>query len=137
MYSAHYSCQILIISEFSRHIFDKYSNTKFHENPSSGSQAVPCGQTDMTKLIVAFRNFANAPKNTQKAIQGIPTRSIAVQVITKQAYNIRDANRPSNAFVITFRRVRILAKSTYLLRHVRLSVHMYQYSSHWADFREF
>jgi hypothetical protein len=23
----------------------------------------PDGQTDMTKLIVAFRNFANAPKN--------------------------------------------------------------------------
>jgi hypothetical protein len=23
----------------------------------------PCGQTDMTKLIIAFRNFANAPDN--------------------------------------------------------------------------
>ena len=38
---------------------------EFHENPSSGSR-VPCGgtegQTDMTKLPVAFRNFANAPK---------------------------------------------------------------------------
>jgi len=28
------------------------------------SRFVPCGQTDMTKLTVAFRNFANAPKNT-------------------------------------------------------------------------
>jgi len=32
----------------------------------SESRVVPCGQTegqtDMTKLIVAFRNFANAPK---------------------------------------------------------------------------
>ena len=26
-------------------------------------RVVPSGQTDMTKLIVAFRNFANAPKN--------------------------------------------------------------------------
>jgi len=30
-------------------------------------RVVPCGQTDgrkdMTKLIVAFRNFVNAPKN--------------------------------------------------------------------------
>ena len=25
---------------------------------------VPCGETDMTKLIVAFRNFANAPKKS-------------------------------------------------------------------------
>ena len=32
---------------------------------SSGSRAVPCGQTDITKLIVAFSNFANAPKNIQ------------------------------------------------------------------------
>jgi hypothetical protein len=52
--------------EFSLHIFEKYSNIKIHENPSIGSRVVPCGQTkgqtDMTKLIVAFRNFANAPK---------------------------------------------------------------------------
>ena len=37
---------------------------KCPENPSSGSLVVPCGQTDgltdMTKLIVAFRNFAIA-----------------------------------------------------------------------------
>ena len=45
-------------------IFEKYSNTKFHENPSPGSPVVPFGRTDgqteKTKLIVAFRNFANA-----------------------------------------------------------------------------
>jgi len=42
---------------------EKYSYIKFHENPSSGSWVVPCGRTDMTKLIVSFRNFANAPNN--------------------------------------------------------------------------
>jgi len=31
--------------EFSRHIFKKYSNIKFDENPPSGSPFVPCGQT--------------------------------------------------------------------------------------------
>jgi hypothetical protein len=36
---------------------------KFNQNPSSGSRVVQCGQTEMTKLVVAFRNFANAPKN--------------------------------------------------------------------------
>jgi hypothetical protein len=32
--------------EFLRQIFEKYSNIKFHENPSSGSQIVTCGRTD-------------------------------------------------------------------------------------------
>jgi hypothetical protein len=67
MYSTHYSCQILMKAEFSRQIFEKYSSIKFHENPPSGSRIVPRGrtdgQTDMTKLIVAFRNFANASRN--------------------------------------------------------------------------
>ena len=31
---------------FSRQIFEKYSDIKYHENPSSGSRVVPCGQTD-------------------------------------------------------------------------------------------
>ena len=49
------------------HIFSKkYSKIKYNENQSSGNRVVPCGQTDgwtgMTKLIVAFRNFANEPK---------------------------------------------------------------------------
>ena len=47
-----------------RQIFEKYS-VKFNENPSSGSRVIPCGrtdgQTDMKKLIVALRNFTNAP----------------------------------------------------------------------------
>jgi hypothetical protein len=55
-------------SEFSRQIFQKkVSNIKFHQNPSSGSRVVPRGQTNKTKLIVAFRNFANAPKNLETA----------------------------------------------------------------------
>jgi len=46
MYSTGYSCQILMKLEISRQIFEKYSNIKFHENPSSVSRVVPCGQTD-------------------------------------------------------------------------------------------
>jgi hypothetical protein len=41
-----YSCQILMELEFCRHIFEKSSNIKFHDNSSSGSRVVPCGQTD-------------------------------------------------------------------------------------------
>ena len=59
-------------TEFSRQILEKYSNIKFHENPSS--RVVPSGkkdvQRDMKKLTVAFRNFANAPKNSKKPTLG-------------------------------------------------------------------
>jgi hypothetical protein len=55
--------------------FRKILNIRFHENPSNGGRVVPRGRTDrrteerkdrrtnMTKLIVAFRNLANASKN--------------------------------------------------------------------------
>jgi hypothetical protein len=36
-----------------------------YKNPSSGSQAVPCGWTDVTEtmnLTVAFNDFVNTPK---------------------------------------------------------------------------
>jgi len=46
--------------EFPQQIFEKFSNIKLNENPPSGGPVVPCGRT---KLIVAFRNFANGPKN--------------------------------------------------------------------------
>ena len=79
MYSTGYSCQILVKLEFSRQIFEKYTNTKFHENPSCGNRVVPRGRTDgrtdgrryrqtdwlpaMMKLIVTFLNFICKIKN--------------------------------------------------------------------------
>jgi hypothetical protein len=48
--------------ECSRQLIAEYSDIKYHENRFSRSRVVPCGQTDMTKLIDAFRTFANAPK---------------------------------------------------------------------------
>jgi hypothetical protein len=51
-------------------------NVKFHENTSSRSRVVPCAQPDLTKLTVAFRNFANAPK-TEILKMSVP--SVALQ----------------------------------------------------------
>jgi hypothetical protein len=59
--------------ESSRQSFEKFSNIKFHENPSIGSQVISCGRTDrqtdgrtdLTKLTVAFCNFANGPNKEQ------------------------------------------------------------------------
>ena len=50
--------------KFSRYILakKKYSNIKFRENSSSGIETVIRGRTDIKELMVAFRNFANAPK---------------------------------------------------------------------------
>ena len=49
--------------DLSRQIFEKCSNIRFHQNPSSGSRVFHAdGHTDMTKTVVAFRNFANARK---------------------------------------------------------------------------
>jgi hypothetical protein len=64
MYRIRYPCRILVKLEFSRQILHKYSDTKFLENPSFGSRVFYANrdrQTDMTKLILAFRYFANAP----------------------------------------------------------------------------
>ena len=60
---------ILVRLKWNLNFLETFSKSiKFHENPSSGSPVLPCGrtdgQTDMTKLMVAFRNFANAPTNS-------------------------------------------------------------------------
>jgi hypothetical protein len=60
-------CKILMKFGFCREILEKSSNIKLPENPPSESRVVPWvptdGRTDITKVIVAFRNFANAPEN--------------------------------------------------------------------------
>jgi len=59
-----YSRQILTKRELFRHIFEKYSSIKFHENhlPVGAELFRADGQTYMTRLVVAFRNCAKAPK---------------------------------------------------------------------------
>jgi hypothetical protein len=60
------SCQTLMNLELAEQISEKYSNTKFNENRSSGiafyAYVQTERQTDMTKPMVTFRNFANVPK---------------------------------------------------------------------------
>ena len=69
MYNTRYSCQILKKIKFSPHMFERYSNINFRENPSSRNRVVPCrqnyGQTDMMKVTVAlsFLEFCKVPKN--------------------------------------------------------------------------
>jgi hypothetical protein len=60
----YYSGQILIKLKFLQRFQKNTKITKFRENHTSGSQVVPCGQTDIMKLKVAFCNIDNAPNNT-------------------------------------------------------------------------
>jgi hypothetical protein len=50
--------------EFYRQLIGKYSKTKFNENPSNGSQVVPCGETGRhdEANICFFLNFAKKKK---------------------------------------------------------------------------
>jgi hypothetical protein len=49
--------------QFSRQIFEKYSDFKFHEYPSGGSR-FQCGQTDRhDEGKSSFRNFASSQKS--------------------------------------------------------------------------
>jgi hypothetical protein len=61
MYSARYFGHILIKPEFSRQIFMK-------SRPVGAELFHTDRRTKMTKLIVAFRNSANAPKDTELCI---------------------------------------------------------------------
>ena len=75
MYSGLHVKYLLFLSDFNETgifstDFEKRSKIKFHEILSSGSRVVQWGRTDglaygqteMTKIIVVFRNFAKAPK---------------------------------------------------------------------------
>jgi len=46
LYVTYSSCPILMKHELSRQIFEKSSNIKFRENPSSGNRVVAWGQTE-------------------------------------------------------------------------------------------
>ena len=37
-----------------------HASAQSHENPSGGRRVVTFGRTEMTKVVVAFRYFANA-----------------------------------------------------------------------------
>jgi len=73
--------QILMKLEFSRKIFEKYLNIRFHENPSSEGDVVPRGwmegrtirQRGITKLRAALLNFVNEPIKRLNSLVPVPT----------------------------------------------------------------
>jgi len=83
---------ILVRCEWNLNFLDripkKYSNIKFYENLSNGSRVVhKDGRTDMTKLTVPFRNFANASKN-QYAGQWNPFKYSTLVVYCRRSMKV-------------------------------------------------
>jgi hypothetical protein len=64
MVSTRYSCHILMKLELFRHVFEKKAQiSSFNKiHPVVAELFLADGQMDMTKLTVAFRNFANLPE---------------------------------------------------------------------------
>jgi hypothetical protein len=59
----HVQYPILMKHEFSRQIFEKYRISNFMQTLPVGAELFQVDRrADMTKVIVAFRNFENAPK---------------------------------------------------------------------------
>jgi len=69
-----YSCHILMKLEFSRQILKNSQTSSFMKIHKTGAELFHAGgrtdrRTDMTKLTVSFRNFANGPKNPVRISQ--------------------------------------------------------------------
>jgi hypothetical protein len=94
------SCTILINLLFYQPI--KYANIKFSGKPSSGSRFFPCERTDrqirmdMTKLIVAFRNFANAPKIYSVASVSCPVFALRNSYFCSPMWQLSHCNAKHN-----------------------------------------
>jgi len=73
--------------EFSVQNFQKYSNIKFNENPSSSeSRVVPCGTTDGRSF---FAISANAPKNVRDFKQGEEQAMLLVRLVPPSGSDTR------------------------------------------------
>ena len=89
-----HACTILMKLEIFSKDFQKYSNIKFNENPSSERRAVPFWQTDgqsgrrtntTNLLTAAFHNFANAPKHNYHLQQARETQDFEHQKLKFRA----------------------------------------------------
>ena len=78
--------------EFSRQIFEKYSNTKFHENPSGGSG------------VILMRTDGRGEDDT-RFLQFLPTRQKTSRLSAESASDLR-VKRHVNV-TITFFQVRL------------------------------
>jgi hypothetical protein len=81
MKSARNSCPILMKLEFCTQFFLK--TLKYELSRKSVNWETSCfTRTDMTKLIVAFHNFTNAPKNVSNAAASTKTSTTLPHIVS-------------------------------------------------------
>ena len=104
MSKSRFYCHIYAKLEFSW-LFEKYSSTKFHEIPSMRTD----GQTDMTKLTVAFRNSTHLTRSHFSSIfsqtQKLSIKQVGNFVETRPsavALNQADSKQKNKIFAIFF-----------------------------------
>ena len=89
------------------YIYD-ISSLRVNENPSSGNRVVPCGQTDgqtdMTTLIVAFRNFCD---------QRLKTGRHALDISQNGGHNVPIYSQ--NATTIRSHRISLLRENSIMV----------------------
>jgi hypothetical protein len=90
---------ILINLEFSTD-FPKILNTKFHENPFGESRFVPYGRTNMNKLTVAFKNFANAPNMRQTPMLSEKIQPTISAITRFETYRLRPPGHWDRPFIV-------------------------------------
>jgi len=79
MLSTRFSCQILTKLEFSQQVLKNAQRSNFMKIRPVGAEFYSmrkdgrAGQTDMTKIIVVFHNFAKASKNISEFAHDIYT----------------------------------------------------------------
>jgi hypothetical protein len=83
-------CVILVVFKRNVNFHDrilKNTHIKFHENPSSRGRVVYGDeQTDMTTLIVALCNIANAPNNYSNNAKNVWCRSTKLRCPDKKGF---------------------------------------------------
>jgi len=96
MHNTRYSCHILMKFEFSRHIFENINISNFMKIRQMEIELFhvlrPDGESDMTKLIVAFRSYANASKIAPSS-ESVAPISLSYKCVVEKNVSLHGLNR--------------------------------------------
>jgi hypothetical protein len=112
--------------EFSRQLFKKYSNISFIKTSPVGAELFQAdrrtdGQTDMTKLINSFRNFALALKNDCQIIYSAFSKEHGTSLGLNQPH-IQTGIKTAGSYIKRFRHIRFSINTIRFVNRLKSSV---------------